>query len=95
MRVAEGEEGPYLAEQLVTRGSVPVLPIFATRYTLGPWYWGFWARRATTLLTFSVQPNTVTKRGPRMIRVIIDTVLFSCMAAMVSGVVIVAASFLI
>ena len=30
-----------------------------------------------------------------MIRVIIDTVLFSCMAAMVTGVVVVAASFLI
>jgi hypothetical protein len=30
-----------------------------------------------------------------MIRVMIDTVLFSCMAAIVTGVVIVAASFLI
>jgi hypothetical protein len=30
-----------------------------------------------------------------MVRVIIDTVLFSCMAAMVTGVVIVAATFLI
>ena len=44
---------------------------------------------------FQLQPNPVTKRGPRMIRVIIDTVLFSCMAATVTGVVIVAASFLI
>jgi hypothetical protein len=44
---------------------------------------------------FQLQPDPVTKRGPRMIRVIIDTVLFSCMAAMVTGVVIVAASLLI
>ena len=48
----------------------------------------------------SCQDRALVSRGlkkgdPRMIRVIIDTVLFSCMAAMVTGVVIVAATFLI
>jgi hypothetical protein len=69
MRVGEGDEGPYLAEQPVTRDSVLRAADFTRR---GTW-----------------------QGAKRMIRVIIDTVLFSCMAAMVTGVVIVAASLLI
>jgi hypothetical protein len=51
-----------------------------------------WRHHRATVGRWSM---TVSEKEPRMIRVIIDTVLFSCMAAMVTGVVIVAASFLI